>query len=167
MIILDKRECFYVSNNVAHNYYRNRTWEKTVERSNAKTETKGSWLSLSSTQGNSVRTGASYSVKESEIEIIPPFSKKQIREYEISGSVFTSTKLEPDPDEVASVVFNPKTTPLTISNVVSYSLADSESKHVVTNTFYVKEISNVSIPSEVSISPKPNSFYIEYNLNPE
>ncbi|MFN5866766.1 MAG: hypothetical protein ACK45R_07195, partial [Candidatus Kapaibacterium sp.] len=81
MIILDKRECFYVSNNVAHNYYRNRTWEKTVERSSATTETKGSCLSPLSTQGNSVRTGASYSVKESENEIIPPFSKKQIREY--------------------------------------------------------------------------------------
>ena len=172
-IYLHLDQCFYVSNGIAFDYYRNRVFtdSRTSLTSTQLTNIYGS----STTNANIIYTALggygtgnktvykngyvygttgtitnassnSVSVAEKQIICIPPKTSKVITEFDIKSTVYRSCDLYRNPGrkDPHSVSFNKSNTPLTFGNKIAYSIGNSEDLIRVDNTFYVSKISNYS-----------------------
>lgn len=113
---------------------------------------------------------------------IPSHSKKVIRGFQITQSVYENCDLNKKPKEGTepAMTFNAKESPVTFENRINYETTGLGEK-MVTNTFYVSKVTNlngndaktpVSIPECSNVSPKeklcfvsksPASYYLLIN----
>ena len=157
-IYLNLGECFYLYNNIAYNYYQNRTWDF-----------------------------RGYTQKEEQIVCIPPLKAKTIIEYNIDTNLYYDCDLVlfPNKKQIKTLYFTQETSPLIFGNIISYSVGKKDSIIKLENLFYVSEITNY--PREEMIGTKhesvckndypimseyfkiyfPNGFYIKYYMKRE
>lgn len=159
-IYLHLNQSFFILNDVAHDYYRDRviTYSNTSEVATAKSTysrssvTGYNFLNLLQTNsatnrgmvGSKASSGKSVSYQEEEIVIIPSRTSKIIAEYSINESLIRNCDLllYPNRREINAVSYSPSNTPLEFSNRISYSVGQDSNLNEFQNQFYVSGISN-------------------------
>ena len=122
-IYVNLSESFFVINEVAHDYFRNRT---------------------SYTYNYGVKVS---SIAEKEIVAIPPHSGKRFYEYKIGTSIQQECGLISAPKkESEAFIYTKESSPIVFRNIISYRKGDSDSK-IINNEFYISEIKNVNSAS--------------------
>lgn len=170
-IYLNKKECFFICNGYAYDYFKNRTY--TVSKglqagaSTSKTVSGAVGVSVSGVnvygydQTNSVAGAKSYAIatnvenshsnsiswEEAEIICIPPKSMKTISEFEkITNTLIRNCDLFrfPTSKQTNSSLFSETESPLIFCNKLAYFLEDSKDLIRINNEFYVSEIKNLN-----------------------
>ncbi len=177
---LDKS--FFILNNVAHDYYRNRetTYSNNAEVATAQSSYSSRAISgfnlynlFQTNQSSNNRavglkssTGKAVSYKEEERLIIPAKTAKFIMEYSINESVLRNCDLLrfPSRRDIKTVSYSKENSPLEFSNRIAYSLGQDEELYEFENQFYVSEISNY--PSKEIIVSEKEEFCGEKNQVP-
>lgn len=119
-IYVNLSESFFVINDVAHDYFRNR---------------------ISYTYNYGVKVA---SITEKEIIAIPPHSGKSFYEYKIDTSIHQECGLISSPKkESETFVYTKTSSPIVFRNIISYRKGNGESR-IIDNEFYISEIKNVS-----------------------
>jgi len=181
-IYLNKKECFFICNGYAYDYFKNRTYTNTVGvQVGEKTETsKAANISVSGEnmlygykQTNSVAAAKSYAVsfatsssssiswEEFEIICIPPKTAKAISEFgKITNSIIRNCNLfrYPTDKQTNSSTFSEAESPLVFCNKLAYYLGDSKDLIRINNEFYVSEIKNLTEKNMVEIRTEDNVF---------
>ena len=176
-IYLHLDKCFYINNGFAYNYYKNRVYTRQVSIG---------YIESAYDRYSSVSLGASTSAELSIIEnktiCIPPKATKEITEYEINKELYQNCNMT-----YRGLVrfnntmsFNKYDSPYVFSNILVYSIGDSDELHHIKNEFYVSKITNYeaeaitkyvnimdcvnkeSKPTIVFEESGPDKFYIEY-----
>jgi len=166
-IYLNKKECFFICNGYAYDYFQNRTYTNTVgvQIGEKAEKSKAANISVSGInvyrygQTNSVATAKSYAVsfatsssnsiswEESEIICIPPKATKEISEFgKITNSIIRNCNLfrYPTNKQTNSSTFSEAESPLVFCNKLAYYLGDSKDLIRINNEFYVSEIKNLT-----------------------
>ncbi len=197
-ISLDMSKSHLIINGIAHTYFQNRIFTSSSSAyssiSVGRTSSLG-WVAASkntaigtvttgtSTSNNSVSNSESVSYQEQQTISIPPNAGKVISGFKLKDVIYRSCDLYrfPKKKKITPIAFNEDNSPLTLQNYITYYLDDqNNSSKVVTNSFWVSEITNypsesfyeskpVEVCDEVSISyttssyyKKPSNFYIKY-----
>ena len=188
-IYINLDECFFISNGVSYDYFKNRTFTnssviqtiKVIGKDGIPTgkKTKESSKTSTFTSGNSV------SVKEKKVITIPAYTSKNISEYSIHTDLIRNCDLfrYPKKAQLNSIDYQNETSPIVFSNIISYS-TDKTSQDItsIKNEFYVGQITNymakdiisktkgeycgevkIGNPKSIFTNQKPNRFYIKYN----
>ena len=166
-IYLNKKECFFICNGYAYDYFKNRTYatSRGVQVGGAVAKTGAAGISVSGVnvygydQINSVAATKSYAVsvvdnvsssvswEEAEIICIPPKSMKVISEFDrITNVIIRNCELfrYPTNNQTTASIFSASESPLVFSNKLAYYLGDSKELIRVNNEFYVSEITNLT-----------------------
>ena len=166
-IYLNKKECFFICNGYAYDYFQNRIYTNTrglqVGAAAAKSGAAGIAVSGVNVYGydqtNSVAATKSYGVsvannvsnsvswEEAEIICIPPKTAKVISEFEkITNTVIRNCDLfqYPTDKQTNSSTFSEADSPLVFCNKLAYRLGDSEDLIRIDNEFCVSEIKNLT-----------------------
>lgn len=189
-ISLHLDESFFILNDVAYDYFRDRvvTHSKSSETSASSTLTAWNLLQTNmGAQGNSVEntatSGESVAFQEENIITIPAKTSKIITEYNVNNRVLRDCDLirYPNKRQIKAITFNAATSPLQFSNRIAYSVKDSDELVRLENSFYVSEVSNypekemISTENEEFCGEKsrvqsrsfnnvaPNKFYLKYS----
>lgn len=159
-IYLNLEESFFILNDVAYNYYKNRVF--TYSKSSAATSSHGATasryinginyldllqinrISATNTIGIIKNSDFSVSYNEEKIVCIPVKTSKIISEYIISESLFRDCNLfkYPKKAQIKSKTFSKAESPLVFSNMIAYNMGGSDNLIKFKNEFYVIEISN-------------------------
>ena len=198
-IYINLPDSFYILNGNAYNYYKNRIF--TDSKSNVVSATNSfsfgkSLLGLnhsnvpllnsfalggSTTSSNS--SGYSVAYVEDKNVCIPPKSSKSFSEYTINENLFLDCQLDQYPTKrnIKSKHFDKSNSPLVFSNRIAYSLDQNTSSIIITNEFFVSDITNLpgnemlvktyenecggrsSYPFYVVKKEDPNMFFIRYS----
>src|SRR5690625_34358 len=159
-IYLDLTESFFVVNDMAQDYYKNRVYanSKSVARS-VSTETSASksvtgfnmfgllqnnQIQASTNVGTSGASGTTVSIKEAIVVTIPPKTAKVIDEYTINSTLYRDCDLYryPRKNQIQTVTFNKEDSPIVFSNRIAYSKGADEALTRIENEFYVNAITN-------------------------
>jgi len=170
-IYLNKKECFFICNGYAFDYFKNRTYTTTkglqVGVATTKTASGAAGISVSGEnvfgydQTNSIAAAKSYAImsgvassvsnsvswEESEIICIPPKTTKIISEFEkITNTLIRNCNLfrYPTDRQINSSIFSESESPLVFCNKLAYHLGDSKDLIRINNEFYVSEIKNLT-----------------------
>jgi len=170
-IYLNKKECFFVCNGYAYDYFQNRTYTTTkglqVGGSASKTASGAAEISISGAnvygydQTNSIAAAKTYAVtagvasnisnsvswKEPKIICIPPKTTKVISEFEkITSTLIRNCDLVryPANKQVKSSNFSETESPLVFCNKLAYYLDDSKDLIRINNEFYVSGVINLT-----------------------
>lgn len=166
-IYLNLEESFFILNGVSYNYYRNRVF--TNSTNSGATETRGATasksvtginyldllqtnrISATNTVGIMRSSGFSVSINEEKIVCIPSQTSKIITEYNINESLFRDCDLfkYPTKKQIKSKTFSKTQSPLVFSNIIAYTIGQTDNLIKLENEFYVTEISNYP-ESEIS-----------------
>ena len=169
-IYLHLDECFFVSNGIAYNYYKDRIFTQSKSNTFSESATYGSvksftygksyynsWLNelekisasvsiaatSSKSAGNSSTTGSSVAYKEEKIVCIPSNASKYILEYKIKEDVYRECGYLrfPSVREITTKAFSKESSPLVFSNKIAYSF---ENENIIRfeTMFYIAEITN-------------------------
>lgn len=183
-LYLNKRDCFFIHNGIAYNYYNNRVTQDTYKV--GKTVTSGVVVGgILLSEGNNTGVSRSFSTKEDEIVCIPPKTSRIICEFtNIYNRIDKNCGFDEN-GEVKSIEFNEKDTPLKFGNLLSYSVGSLNTKIQFENNFYISKVSNYSgieylEDKDIQSYPKyefnfyyndnskqsyPNKFYVVYDDN--
>lgn len=197
-IYINLPESFYVLNGNAYNYYKNRifTDSKSSNISSTKSLNLGksvlglsnsnlpvvSSFSLFSATTNSTTSGYSVAYVEDKNVCIPPKSSKSFSEYTINENLFSDCDLNqyPSKKNIKTKHFDKSNSPLVFSNRIAYTIDQNTNNIIVTNDFYVSDITNLpesemlikvyenecgkksSYPFTVVKKEDPNKFFIRY-----
>ena len=108
--------------------------------------------------------------RENAVIKIPSHSKKAVRGFQITQSIYENCDLNKKPKEGTepAMTFNAKESPITFENRINYETTGQGEK-LVTNSFYVSKVTNlngndaktrVSKPQCSNISPKEKSCFV-------
>lgn len=159
-ILLNMDKSFFVKNDVAYPYFKNRTI--TTTKSVGSTRIDGGTTSVSVTGINyfdliqahklstsnemslSIGSGLSVSFEEEKMIYIPSKTSRIIVEYSINNEFLRNCNLYkyPTKRQIESIFFNEETSPLKFHNRIVYSLDKTVQPIVVENHFYISEIKN-------------------------
>lgn len=159
-IYLNLEETFFILNDVAYNYYKDRVY--TESESNGTSSSKGvsaaksvtgvNYFDLlqtnrtSTTNSIAVITSSGYSVSHNEEKTIciPAKTSKIINEYKIKQSIFRDCALlkYPSINNIKTLSFSKSNSPLTFSNRIEYKVGQLGNPIKIKNEFYVAEITN-------------------------
>lgn len=163
-IYINMKECFLIKNDMAYDYFQNRTYTKTTSNASSSsialgmtnlstdynnvygrpvTDTYGSTLS-GATQNVSYN-GLSVTYYEKDIITIPAKSIKWISGYKIKESVYRDCNLilfPYDEKKIRTSSFSKEDTPLEFTNRIAYYLGDSEQLIRIEHNFYISDITN-------------------------
>jgi hypothetical protein len=158
-ILMD--ESYFVLNNEAFDYYKNRVFTDSKFSGSSSSSSFGySSLNLGSnsagslivtgigsatTKSNVSGKGQSTSYVENKVIAIPPQSFKRIEGYAINNTLIRDCNLlkYPYKGEGNTKTYEESNSPLVFKNSIHYKLADSNSPITVKNQFYISEISNL------------------------
>ena len=170
-IYLNKKECFFICNGYAYDYFKDRTYTTSKGFQESKTTSKSvsdaAGVSVSGInvysydQTNSVAAAKSYAVstagsssvsnsvswEEPQIICIPPKSTKVITEFnKITNTLIRNCDLfrHPTDKQTNSSAFSETESPLVFCNQLAYCLGDSKELIRINNEFYVSEITNLT-----------------------
>jgi hypothetical protein len=166
-IYLHKKECFFICNGYAYDYFKNLTYSSTKGLQVGETVVKNKAASVAVSginvynydQTNFIAAAKSYGIsafnsvsssvswEEAEIICIPPKATKVISEFEkITNTLIRSCDLfrYPTNKQTNSIKFLEDESPLIFSNKLSYSIDDSKELISISNDFYVSEITNLT-----------------------
>lgn len=195
-IIIDLDRTFFVLNDVAYKYYRNRTFTisnrigrtNSSATSNIKIDNRNNYGNLAqniagriANEGLSLSSEITISYFEDRFIYIPPKTHKKVSEYKATSSIYRDCQLlrYPSNKNIKSKLFSKDDSPLVFKNIISYKIEDSEKNIILTNGFYVIEITNY--PEDAAVEskyvsfcgqtpaliqnykqPAPNKFYLKY-----
>ncbi|MBK9543317.1 MAG: hypothetical protein IPO49_13590 [Bacteroidetes bacterium] len=183
-ITLLLRECFYILNDRAYDYYRNRTYTNSISLGKISKLNSYSFFGYTvPSVEKSSSTGQATSYSEKEQIVIPPKTKKYFTEYVISSEFYNQCELKkfPGNNNVKTWVYTKNNTPFAFYNYLTYISKGDTIKSV--NNFYVNEITNIpesqaferikrnecgikfSVPIKVLKNESPDSFYLIYHMN--
>ena len=192
-IYLNKKECFFICNGYAYDYFRNRTYTTTkgvqVGGATTKTASGAAGISVSGInvygydQTNSIAAAKSYAVtsgvassvsnsvswEESEIICIPPKTTKVISEFEkITNTLIRNCNLfrYPTDKQTNSSIFSEAESPLVFCNKLAYYLDDSKDLIRINNEFYVSEIKNLTQKNMIESKLEQEEYCGEKRMNP-
>lgn len=159
-IYLNMKECFFVLNGVANDYYLNRIYENSSSSSESLTSFSSSPKELLLNR----QTGFKISYIENEIICIPSKSSKIITEYQINNTLFRDCELLkfPSNKNISSLFFTEQSSPFVFGNRLSYSLGETKVRVYMENNFYISEI--VNYPENSIVESKYDEFCGEKNL---
>ena len=184
-IYLNKRECFFICNGYAYDYFKNRTYTATKGLQVGSSATKAANEAVSSSvsgvnvygydQTNSIAAAKNYAItagiassisnsiswEEPEIICIPPKTTKVISEFEkITNILVRNCNLfrYPTDKQINSSIFSEIESPLVFCNKLAYYLGESKDLIKINNEFYVSEIKNLTQKNMIEIK----SEYEEY-----
>lgn len=107
----------------------------------------GNIYSTSQTNYAAVSKTSSLSVRDNQIEAIPPKSSKIISEYAINKTLYLNCDLPRYPNDKVSVTFTKENSPLVFENYITYNFGEGTPDKVIENKFYVSSITNYAKPS--------------------
>jgi hypothetical protein len=172
-IYLNKRECFFVCNGYAYDYFQNRTYTTTV---GSQTSTAGGQTSTVAAVFGAVgmaisgRNAYGYNLmnavavanyaassaksvsnstsrEEAEIICIPPKTTKVVSEFEkITNTLIRNCELSRYPKAKqgkTNIIYSETNSPLVFSNKLAYSLGNSKDLIRIDNDFYASKIANL------------------------
>jgi hypothetical protein len=187
-IYINMEESFFISNGIAHNYYKNRVFTHSqnlsLNTSKGNTALAGQSASnvigvlfsiaagSSTTKGKTISSGSSTAYIEEKIICIPPKTTKIIAEYNITESLYRDCNLfrYPSKKRIKTSEFSVSDSPFVFSNKIAYTIGTSETFLRLENKFYVSEITNY--PRKEVIVKKTEefcgeeSYYNEYFKDP-
>jgi hypothetical protein len=166
-IYLDKKECFFICNGYAYDYFRNCTYtaRRGLQVGGAVTKNGVAGVAVSGInvygydQTNSIAVAKSYAIpvannvsssvswKEAEIICIPPKAIKVISEFEkITNTLIRNCDLfrYPTNRQTNASTFSEESSPLVFCNKLAYHFGDSKDLIRINNEFYVSEIKNLT-----------------------
>ncbi len=200
-LYLNVEECQFIINGFAFDYYQKRTYgessSSSISRGNVTTSlntftqrehdreksTKNEKQYITTTSNNQIDyTQNSVNFREKKVVVIPPGAKKSFFEYKIAPSLYTDFGLvnHPYPDEIDTLKFSHRDSPIIFSNFITYSLErEFKEKKCLRHEFWVSEIFNLpwGLAVEEVVLKNPgtksfiqyvpryqsgNRFYIEY-----
>lgn len=202
-IFINLDECFFILNGHARDYYKDRKYSASAEAAislayidnfsikltglNTYDLIQSNQISLTDEVKTGVKIGYDTAYSEKRIVCIPPNSFKLFFEYNINKTFYDLCDFNkyPSPKNIESRTFSEETSPISFSNVISYSRSKLETrdKTIVHNKFIVSEITNYPESEmfeykyemhcgEQSSEKKkhckvasPDKFYIKYNVN--
>ncbi|MEN6296122.1 MAG: hypothetical protein ABFD61_08355 [Chloroherpetonaceae bacterium] len=192
-IYLNMEESYFIINQIAHNYYKNRT----VANSVGVSLSKGGVVSESilrllnndkdlinkiteiNENGMEISTKRLESYIEEKIICIPSMTAKIIAEYKVNRSFYIDPDLNPYPSkkQIVTKNYTKSNSPFVFSNRLLYTLGKTGNPIKFENEFYISEITNYPeneivkkshyYTSRVLIktftNSSPDKFYIRYN----
>jgi hypothetical protein len=157
-IYVKLNESNFILNGFAYDYFKNRTFTTSESKSASTSKTStgsvavtglniynniqtNQVISSSSANLNS-SVGYAVSIKEDSIVCIPPKTTKRISEYSINDALIRNCDLfkYPRTKEIKTVSYSENESPIVFSNRIAYEI--NGNLKVVTNEFYVSEITN-------------------------
>ena len=151
-IYLNLEECFFISNGVANNYFKNRVYTYSTNtgstQSVAKSMTGINYLQLIQTNNASVNVmssnGRSISSKEDNIICIPALTSKIIKEYSVTETPYRDCDLlrNPNKKQIKTLTFEKGNSPIVFSNRIEYKVGQTGTPIKFENKFFVSEITN-------------------------
>lgn len=197
MMFVDLTESFFIKNGVAFDYFLNRmtsTSSSTTATSSTGATAKayGYWnlvgtkvpgsVAASAENGVASQRSATVSYQDKPIAAIPPHASKIIAEYSVLRSRFQQCTLveKPRRNQPSSLTFSQNSSPVLMTNYITYRIGDNPNAEVVQNSFFVSEITNYAesdiIHDDLSGCPNdavrskikvfnrvdPNEFYFIY-----
>jgi len=151
-IYLNLEECFFISNGMANNYFKNRVYTTSTNigssQSIAKSISGINYLKLDQTNSASLNTistnGISISSNEDKIVCIPALTSKIVKEYSINQTPYRDCDLLrfPDKKELKTLSFKLTNSPIVFSNKIEYKVGQSGNPIKFENKFFVSEITN-------------------------
>jgi hypothetical protein len=151
-IYLNLEECFFISNGIANNYFKNRVYTFSSNTGSAQSVGKSmtglNYLQLIQTNSAAANTmssnGKSISSNEEKIVCIPALSSKEIKEYNIKESLYRDCDLfiHPTKKQINTLYFTTVNSPLTYSNRIEYKVGQMGTPIKFENKFYISEITN-------------------------
>lgn len=151
-IYLNLEECFFISNGVANNYFKNRVYTYSTNigstQSIAKSMTGINYLQLIQTNSASVNAmssnGKSISSKEDNIICIPALTSKIIKEYSVTETPYRDCDLlrNPNKKQIKTLTFEKGNSPIVFSNRIEYKVGQTGAPIKFENRFFVSEITN-------------------------
>ncbi len=134
-IYVDMSRSFFVLNDIAYDYYLNRTFISQISES----------TSNSITNGIAISKGTGIERIEQKIIAIPPHSSKLFGEYCIMEKLHRECGLRLYPNEYEPskhFVFDVQNSPVKFKNIITYKINDKDDI-VISNEFYIDEIFNI------------------------
>ena len=197
-IYLNLEQSYFILNGISYNYYKDRVFTSAVSsgvsESSSGTASKSmmglNYLNLFQTNkaavsrsaGITKSSGTSISYNEQKVVCIPSNTSKIINEYNITESLIRDCELlrYPSRKNIKTLYYSKDESPLTFSNRLTYTLANSSNLIRFENEFYVTEVTNY--PEKEIIrkeydefcgekgdekvkffkNTSPNKFYIQY-----
>jgi hypothetical protein len=158
-IYLDLGESFFVLNGIAFDYYKNRIFESSTNKSlisstgfnlsyinliNTNSVLNAFTPSISNSTKSTLTQENSVSYIENKIVCIPPKTAKNIAEYYINNTLFRDCDLlkYPKRKEIKTISFNKNNSPFVFSNIIKYYF-DNKNTYTIKNNFWVSEITNM------------------------
>lgn len=184
-IYLNKKECFFICNGYAYDYFQDRTYTTSEGVQTGKTASKSlggaAGVSVSGinsfgyNQTNSIAAAKNYAIsyasvnstsssiswEEPQIICIPSKSSKVISEFgKITNSLIRNCELYryPTDTQTNSSFFSETDSPLVFCNKLAYYLENSKELIRINNEFYVSEITNLTEKNMISIESKREEF---------
>ncbi len=157
---LNMEESFFILNDRAFNYYKNRTYTNGNSIGTTKMSSFGSSrisinnstisplnINNSSTTfvtGSNNTSIYSETYSEEKVICIPGHTFKVIDGYLISSKIFRDCELFlfPQESQILTKKFDISNSPINFGNRITYSFDKSEKNHLIVNEFYVSEITN-------------------------
>ncbi len=161
-IYLNKEESYFVRNNFAQDYYKNRIYTNSSAansistastsyfKTNTTTNLTATLLSSSSTAskvvGTSLINGQSVSYEEPKVICIPPMTAKTLVEFVIMESPYRDCDIFrfPREGELSSKEFSAQTSPVKFSNIFTYKVDKDGESINITHNFYISSIENMA-----------------------
>lgn len=162
-IYINKKECFFILNGVAYDYYKNRTMSVASSNNTSSSVALGNSNSLKSVvlseisgHSNTLTYGSVYIYKDSyydtkgislleqDIICVPPKCSKRISEYYINDILYRDCNLfiKPSKDKIVTSEFSQNNSPIVFSNIITYLLEGDNNVKKIEPSFYVSSISN-------------------------
>lgn len=162
---LQMKECFFVQNGRANDFYQNRAFSSTsnvisshsssfgTAYSNVNAYSYGNSVSayssgnvFSGTSRTVAQSGSSVTYYEKDIIAIPAKTRKYIDGFKIENSTYRDCDLLrfPTTKEIKTLKFDETNTPLKFGNIIAYTIDESKELKKFENNFYVTEITNYS-----------------------
>ena len=169
-ISIDLSNSFFILNDVAYDYYKNRVFTEETSESLSRAKKSsfsgvaytnsflGAIAGMQSVQEGATHTsGSSIAVTEQQTIIVPPKTSKYIYEYSVNSTLIKNCDLlkYPTKSKVKAISFSKESSPLSFSNRISYTVGNNNAVKIE-NSFYVSQISN-----------HPNGDFVSFKQNKE
>jgi hypothetical protein len=147
-IYLNLKECFFVINGIANDYYKNRVVSYSGGVGTASSFSNYYTIGATGIDKNSLSKslsfGYSVSISQNEQIIIPPKSAKLLSEYNINNDLIRTCDLlkYPKKRDIKTASFSKEQSPLVFGNRLAYCLEGSANPIRSNHDFYVSEITN-------------------------
>lgn len=186
IIYLNLGKSFFILNDIAFDYYKERTYSVSVGNSASESLSGISYESnLLGVAGVSSSKAITITTAAPKIISIPPNSAKIITEYNIVNKLYRDCDLflYPKKSNTSSKNFSENNSPINFKNIISFTIGDSKETNTIINSFYITQVANFYGDDLSSLKynslcgertgglsryfneTPPNKFYIRYSSN--